>query len=241
MAFTKMQITNDGVNLSTKLIHGGQLEITRVIGCNGQDQGIPLEDYETVGNQIIKMDTWRGVEYNRSVDPAQLTIPLYWKNDQQSQEEKMNEIAIFARDPIKGEILFAISTSYGDPMSLIPLSDGLLELTLTAIIQVSLNASTTIKLPSSMIFLTRAEADILYAYKYHTHDTNEILNDRDRDGNIVTLEVAQADQWDAINELLAGKNVKEAITRRVDTSEPLKWAIINWWGYYDRNEKAFIA
>lgn len=236
-----MQVTDKGLALNAQLIHNGQLEITRVIGCDGADQAIPLHEYTTVGRQIIELETLRGVEYDRAVNPAQLTIPLYWKNDKQTTEQTINEVAIFANDPIDGEILFAISTSYGDPMALITQNDGMLEFTFTAIIQLSLSPTTIIKLPSSTIFLTRIEGDTLYATKEHTHIPSQILNDRDRNGNLVTLEVAQADQWDAINELLSGKNVKEAITRRVDTGEPLKWQIQNWWGYYDQNEKAFMA
>lgn len=241
MAFTKMQVTDKGLALAAKLIHGEQLEITRVIGCDGADQGIPLNEYTTAGAPIIAFETVRGVDYDRMGNPAQVTIPLYWKNDKQTTEQRMNEVAIFANDPIDGEILFSISESYGDPMALISLNDGMLELTFTAIIQLSLSPTTVIQLPSSSVFLTRIEADTLYAAKEHTHVPSQILNDRDRNGNLVTLEVAQADQWDAINELLSGKNVKEAITRRVDTGEPLKWEIQNWWGYYDQNERAFMA
>ena len=243
MAFTKNYITQKGLALNAKLLTGDELNITRVVGAFGADQGIDPSEYTSIGSVLIQFQTNSGVNYDRNSQPNRITIPIYWENSAQTATAQINEIAVFAEDPIDGEILYCIAASYVDAMPLVPFAEGALEITINIVVELSLEPNVNIILPPSIVYLTKPEADALYAKKIHGHKTNEIMDDRDKEGNSVRLDEGQKAQWDDINAIWAvlQSGSTEAIPVTVDTKTPLKYRIINNRGYYNQQQEAFMA
>lgn len=237
MSFTKAYITQRGVQLCVKILAGETLEITAVLGGDGQNNSEDYTEQEELIHPIIEFECPRGIQYEAD-KPRNVTIPIYFQNTELQEAIYLSEIGVFAKDPDQGEILLCILPAYDAALALPAISEGRLELTMDIMLELSLAPEVSIVLPPSLVFLTRPEADLLYAKKEHRHAADKI------DESIgMTTEAWQREQDAEIEALKlktdAGTTMAE--THQKGSKPETNWKILNNWGIYDQEKNLYYA
>lgn len=237
MSFTKAYITQKGVQLCAKILAGEPLEITAVLGGDGQNNQNNYTEQEKLIQPAIEFECPQGIQYDEA-KPKNVTIPIYFQNAKLEKAIYLSEIGVFAKDPDQGEILFCILPAYDAALALPAISEGRLELTMDIILELSLAPEVSIVLPPSLVFITRPEADLLYAKKEHRHQADEI------DESIgMTTEAWQREQDAEIEALKlktdAGTTMAE--THQKGAKPEMNWRVLNNWGIYDQEKNLYYA
>lgn len=236
MSFTQAFLTKKGLDLCAKVLSGQELILHSIYAGTGEKVTDDFATQEALSKKEIALQ-YREIRYDEN-QPQAITIPIYYQNDQLQESITVTEIGIFATDPEEGEILFCILPSYDDPLPLPKLQDGRLELTMDVFLQLNLAPDVTITMPASIVFLTRKEADTLYATKQHRHVADQI-----DESNGYTTEVWQRQQ-DAEIEALKVKTdsgTTSAETNQRGTYPESNWMVLNDWGVYDAKRNVFYA
>lgn len=230
MAFTKSYVTQKGLALVTKLIAAKEnLIISGVAGGDGAYPGIAYSDMVQLSQPRIQFQTNQGVKY---VLPNVISIPLYFENEALTEMVLLTEIGLYAEDPDEGTVLLAIAPSYSEPLPIPKLSEGRLELTVDFSLILSLTEDVNITLPSSVIYLTKEEADGRYwriGVKYPATEITETTG--------TTTEEWQRIQDDRIRQmeviLESGSTAGTTVNKPVLINKPYNWDILNNNGYRD--------
>lgn len=231
MAFTKNYITIKGLALAAKVLAGGKLQITRVVGGSGTEPSVPYSDMLALGAESFLFETPRGIVYE-GVKPNQVLLPIYYATRSNPGAFTLSEIGVYAADPDEGEILLCVVPGYDAPLALPSNAEGYLEITLDLIIELLLAPDACIVLPSSLVFITRPEADALYAPKKHRHPADEIDESIGR-----TTEAHQRwqdEQLAIMRDRVEAGVTSNAIQIEFGPERPLKWRIVNHRGWYDK-------
>lgn len=237
MSFTKNYMTKKGLELCAKLVKGGELRVTRVLGGDGAKATDDYSSLTELANGRIAFETNRGVLYDEN-EPDRLTIPIYYDNAALAQGFNLTEIGVFAEDPDEGDILLCVVPGYAAPLPLPGMNEGRLELTMDLILQLSLAEEVQILLPPSLVYLTKSEADALY-WRLDTQYPATWITET----NGETVEAHQ--RWqDAEIEALRLKTdagTTAADTRQVPSDPRENWNVKNHWGIYDAVRGVFYA
>lgn len=237
MSFTKAYLTQAGIQLCAKLIKNGELKISAIRGGDGPRLTENYSEQTQMSNALLDMQCNRGILYDDE-NPQRITIPIYYENASLADAIQLTEIGLFAEDPDKGEILFCILPAYDQALPLPSREEGRLELTMDILLELSLAPEIQIVLPPSLIFLTKPEADRLYAPKQHRHSANEI-----DESNGSTTETWQRNQDAEIEALKiktdAGTTMAE--THQRGTEKQIHWMVLDNWGIYDPIKQIFYA
>lgn len=237
MSFSKVYLTQKGIALCAKLIGGQDLEILSVQGGDGPEIDPDYSQQMALSHPCIQFEMHKGVVYDPEY-PKRVTLPIYYSNEELNSGIALSEIGVLANDPDEGEILFCVLPAYDMPLALPGIDEGRLELTMDLMLELSLSPEVSILLPPSVIYLTKPEADVLYATKKHRHPAEEI-----DESNGYTTEAWQRHQDAQIEALQlktdAGTTTAETIQR--GTVPESNWTVLKHWGIYDREKGVFYA
>lgn len=233
MAFIKSYITQKGLALIAKLVASEQeLTITAAKGGDGIANSSDYSEMEALLQPKVDFSMNNGVEY---LSPSEVRIPLYYENSALGERVMLTEIGIYAQDPQDGEILLAIAPSYEEPLPLPTLDEGRLELTTDFRLQLTLSPEVNITLPSSMIYLTREEADGRYWRLRQKYPATEIT-----ESTGTTTEEWQRIQDERIKQLEV--TLESGTTAGITANKPPSdWKILNNSGYRDRERGTIRA
>jgi len=230
MGFTRSYVTKQGLALISRLVTDEQeLKITRAMGGIGQYAGTDYSDMTGLENAVLPFAMNQGVAY---LAPDRIQVPLYYENSAVTARILLTEIGLYAEEADGSEILLAIAPSYDEPLPIPSLSEGRLEMTTDFIVQLSLTPEVDITLPSSMVYLTRPEADGLYWQLSKNYPATKIT-----ESNGSTTEAHQRwqdEQLEQLKKLLeSGSTAGTMVDRPVLDVSPYHWKILNHSGYRD--------
>lgn len=236
MAYAENYLTEKGTQLCAKLLVGDTLKITRVVGANGVQQGIEYKDYTDVGPPVILFATNQGVVYDPSVDKNRLMLPAYWSNESFYVSSQITEIGVFAEDPDEGEILLSVFPFYESPMALLAETQGPLEITAVLFVKLSLANTIEIEVPSSVVYLTRPEAEALFWVIGHKYPATEILESNGYDSEY--WQRWQDEQIELLK-IKVDEGAAKAVTVVLNPLPETTWVLIQ--GYIDRASGNMMA
>ena len=232
MEFTRSVLTNRGVDLNAQLLHLGEpLKITQAVGGSGAIT-TPLETLEQVQNKILDFEVHvHPVRVNQ-----RLTIPLYYTNNGFSGDD-LTHVALYAYDyELEEDILYAVAAS-DSPLPIPSHTEGRMELSFDFIIELSNDVEVHIYL-NSKIYLTRVEADALYATRNHGHTADQIGESTGE-----TTEVVNRRQ-DSDIEMLKRKSetgTSNAVTVKKSAAPYDQWEVIDHKGIYGISRQYYYA
>lgn len=250
MANFKTYVTDAGRNLLTANIATNTATVfTKAIIGDGRLNGIDPYTITTEINPLFEANLGSKELVTDANGKQACRIPVQITNKGLSNVVYIREITLYAKDNKGNDILFSYTESTDVDDSINSISPPASNVT----------DANQIRIIDIHVYLTQAEFDnievtvsssalvawsdvIHYAAPIiHRHQTNEIDNDLDSNGQITTLDRAQKEQWEAIKVLenLIKSKSDQAIQKSIDSKMPLQWKIINERGWYDKIEIAF--
>ena len=144
-SFNTAVITQKGLALNTKLIHGsGTITFTKMqTGSGVYDGSENLEDAVQLKSKCQEFPFNKKEIYNETTVRLRAVI----NNQDLLKEYQIREIGIFAQDPDEGEILYSISTAKPDAADTLPTfaDSGLVTITVENYVSVSNASNVTIQ------------------------------------------------------------------------------------------------
>lgn len=152
-------LTMDGMDLLNRTTTGTRLEFTRVAIGDGV-----VKDVEEIRRQkaLINQKMSTNIDSIKNNENGTCTIDIAYTNRDLDKGFFINEIGVFAQDPIKGEILYFISTSGGNGEFIPAFKDGfLVENTISIDIIIGDVTEVTVLYDDSLVWATKKEINDL--------------------------------------------------------------------------------
>ena len=144
-SFNAAIITQKGLALNTKLIHGsGNITFTKMqTGSGNYDESEDLKSFTQLKRKRQEFPFNKKEIYNETTVCLRAVI----NNQDLTEEYQIKEIGIFAQDPDEGEILYSITTAKPDTADTLPTFEdsGLVTITVENYVSVSNARNVTIQ------------------------------------------------------------------------------------------------
>lgn len=235
MNISKSIVTQKGIELNAKLLKEGKpLIVVKAIG--GSDYILePYENIETVQTEVIKFECNQVPIHEND----ELTIKLYYANDDVTEDKQINYICLFAKDE-ETEILYAIAPLLNTDEKLYSMpvpqtKKARFELVVDFIIKLS-NKVTVNVIVSSNVYLTHVEADNTYAKLQHRHEAIQVDETVGKTTEWVQRE--QDARLDVLEER-ANTGITSVVSQDINTEKPARYNVIDHNGIYDTERELY--
>lgn len=231
MNYNQFYLTEDGQDLLNRTTQGARLEFTRVAVGNGV-----VKNIEEMRKQkaLISQNMTMPISNIKNNHDGTCTAEVGFTNKDLNKGFYVNEIGVFASDPIKGEILYFIAATggQGDFIPAYKMAEGnnqdiysgkLVELSMEIIIAIGDVSEVIININNSMVFATKEMFDQL-AGEGWTDETVKDLSDQ-----LLKLRLEFASFKGATTEGLGKNSYYVAFDRLIESEE--------YQGVWDENRR----